>query len=243
VTEKRRARNRWQRSRNPIDKRVYNQLTRQLKAAVQDTRNVTFETYINTLSKEDHTIWKATKQFNKPITHVPPILQEDGNWGKTEKEKAAAFAEYLSKVFTTPQTNNNNNNFENIVKTSLGSACPMARPVKPFSPSEVKEEIKKCANHKAPGFDLITGQILNKLPSRAVLLLTTIYNSILRITYFPILWKFAQIIMIHKPGKPPNRVTSYRPFSLLPIMSKIFERILLKRIQMDDNINTKIPTH
>jgi len=26
-------------------------------------------------------------------------------------------------------------------------------------------------------------------------------------------------------------------------MSKIFERILLKRIQMDDDINTKIPTH
>jgi hypothetical protein len=98
---------------------------RQLKAALQDTRNVTFETYINTLSKEDHTIWKATKQFKKPIIHVPPILMEDGNWGKTDKEKATAFAEYLSKVFTTPQTNNKNNNFKNIVKTSLGSACPM----------------------------------------------------------------------------------------------------------------------
>jgi hypothetical protein len=119
----------------------------------------------------------------------------------------------------------------------------MTRPIKPFSPSEVKEEIKKYANHKAPGFDLITGQILKEFPSRAVLLWTTIYNSMLRLTYFPILWKFVQIIMIHKPGKPPNRVTSYRPISLLPIMSKIFERILLKRIQMDDDINTKIPTH
>ena len=56
VTEKRRARNRWQRSSNPIDKRVYNQLTRQLKAALQVTRKATFETYINTLSKEDHVI-------------------------------------------------------------------------------------------------------------------------------------------------------------------------------------------
>ena len=214
VTGKRRARNRWQRNRNRIDKRVYNQLTRQLKAALQDTRNATFETHINTLSKEDHTLWKATKRFKKPITHVPPILQEDGNWGKTDTEKATAFAEYLSKVFTTPQTNNTNN-FENIVKTSLGSACPMTRPinplhaelypishllallgahpilqvsrirVKPFSPSEVKEEIKKCANHKAPRFDLITGQILKELPSRPVLLLTTIYNSILKTYLLP----------------------------------------------------------
>jgi hypothetical protein len=72
--------------------------------------------------------------------------------------------------------------------------------------------------------------------------LTTIYNNILRLTYFPVLWKFAQIIMNHKPGNP-QIVTSYRPISLLPIISKIFERILLKRIQMDDDINTKIPTH
>jgi hypothetical protein len=28
----------------------------------------------------------ATKQFKKPITHVPPVLQEDGNWGKTKKK-------------------------------------------------------------------------------------------------------------------------------------------------------------
>jgi hypothetical protein len=89
----------------------------------------------------------------------------------------------------------------------------------------------------------MTGQILKELPRKAVVLLTTIYNSILRLTYFPVLWKFAQITMIHKPGKSPNRVTSCRPISLLPIMSKIFERIFPKRIQWDDDINEKIPTH
>jgi hypothetical protein len=155
VTEKRRARNRWQRTRNPIDKREYNQLTRQLKAAFQDTWNATFETYINSLSKEDHTIWKATKQFKRAITHIPPILQEDGNWGKTDKEKATAFAESLSKIFTTPQTDDNTT--EDIVKIFLDSACPMTLPIKPFSPTEVREEINKYNNHKAPGFDLITG--------------------------------------------------------------------------------------
>jgi hypothetical protein len=67
----------------------------------------------------------------------------------------------------------------------------MTLPIKPFSPTEVKEEINKCNNHKAPGFDLITGQILKELPRKAVVLLTTIYNSILRLTYFPVLWEFA----------------------------------------------------
>ena len=182
VTEKRRARNRWQRSCNPIDKRVYNQLTRQLKAALQDTRKATFETYINTLSKEDHTIWKATKQLKKPITHVSPLLQEDGNWGKQTRKKLQPSLITSPKYLPIRRKTNNNNNFENTIKTSLGLACPMTRTIKRFSPSEDKEEIKKYANHKAPGLDLITGQILNELPSTAVLLLTTIYNCMLRLT-------------------------------------------------------------
>jgi hypothetical protein len=35
--------------------------------------------------------------------------------------------------------------------------------------------------------------------------------------------------MILKPGKNPNYATSYRPISLLPILSKVLEKILLKR--------------
>jgi len=65
----------------------------------------------------------------------------------------------------------------------------------------------------------------------------------LRLTYFPVTWKFAQTIMILKPGNPPHRVTSYRPISLLPLLSKIFERIFLKWIQVDALINEKIPAH
>jgi len=107
---------------------------------------------------------------------------------KQTRKKLQPTLSTSSKHLPLRRKNNNNNNFENIVKTSLSSARPMTRPIKPVSPSEVKEENKKYANHKPPGFDLITGQILKELPRTAVLLLTTIYNSILRLTYFPILW-------------------------------------------------------
>jgi hypothetical protein len=33
-----------------------------------------------------------------------------------------------------------------------------------------------------------------------------------------------------KPGKPPNKLTSCRAISLLPIVSKVFEKFLLKRL-------------
>ena len=46
--------------------------------------------------------------------------------------------------------------------------------------------------------------------------------------YIPCQWKVGQIIMIVKPRKNPNDITSYRPISPLQILSKILEKILLK---------------
>jgi hypothetical protein len=53
----------------------------------------------------------------------------------------------------------------------------------------------------------------------------------------------AQIILISKPGKPPNKLTSYWPISLLPIASKVFEEILLKRLLPMVENNRLIPNH
>jgi len=34
--------------------------------------------------------------------------------------------------------------------------------------------------------------------------------------------------MIPRPGKPPHESVSYRPIALLPVMSKLFEKLLIK---------------
>jgi hypothetical protein len=43
-------------------------------------------------------------------------------------------------------------------------------------------------------------------------------------------WKVSEIILILKPGQSHNELTSSRPISLLPIVSKVFEKQLLKRL-------------
>jgi hypothetical protein len=37
--------------------------------------------------------------------------------------------------------------------------------------------------------------------------------------------------MISKPGKPPHEAASYRPISLLPVTSKLFEKLLITRLK------------
>src|SRR5580765_1382302 len=60
--------------------------------------------------------------------------------------------------------------------------------------------------------------------------LTHIYNAILRTQFVPEQWKRAELIMLLKSGKPPEQATSYQPISILPCMSKLFEKLLFKRL-------------
>jgi hypothetical protein len=83
---------------------------------------------------------------------------------------------------------------------------------------------------KAPGYDLITGNFLKDFPKKGLGAITQIYDAILQTDYFPCQGKLGHILMIVKPEKNPNDITSYRPISLLPISSKILENILLKRL-------------
>jgi hypothetical protein len=53
----------------------------------------------------------------------------------------------------------------------------------------------------------------------------------------------AKIIMIPKHGKNSTDVASYRPISLLPIISKILEKLLLMRLYSDKYFQAWIPLH
>jgi hypothetical protein len=73
--------------------------------------------------------------------------------------------------------------------------------------------------------------------------LTQIFNAVLLKGYFPAQWTIIQIIFSLKPGKPPNELTSYWPISLLLIVSKVFEKLLLKRLLLMVENNRLIPNH
>lgn len=107
----------------------------------------------------------------------------------------------------------------------------MSLPIKHTSPNKIKNLIQKLKVKKLPGHDQITNKILKHLPKKSIILLTYIYNSMLILSYFPSIWKIAVIILIQKPNKPKNEPSSYRPISLLPLLGKFIEKVMLKRIR------------
>lgn len=109
------------------------------------------------------------------------------------------------------------------------------------TPNELKKIIKNLPNKKAPGHDKITNLMFKKLPSKVFVLLSTLFNSLLRLGYFPVKWKIATIILIKKPGKDKTNPDSYRPISLLTSLSNIFEKVIHTRLLDYLNITDAIP--
>jgi len=70
-----------------------------------------------------------------------------------------------------------------------------------------------------------------------------IFNAILRLEYWPKSLKIAQITMLPRTEKNPMDVSSYGPLSLLPIISKLLEKLILKNIDKDLNPQDWIQNH
>ena len=56
-----------------------------------------------------------------------------------------------------------------------------------------------------------------------------IFRNCLKAGYFPTAWKKANIVPVHKKGNK-QILSDYRPVSLLPICSKLFEKIIFDTI-------------
>jgi hypothetical protein len=132
---------------------------------------------------------------------------------------------------------------EEVLMQLLETPYQLEPPINRLKRAEVRKVINSLNPKKSSGYDLITGKLLKDLPTIGTTYLTQIFNAVLLKGYFPAQWKVAQIILILKPEKPPNELTSYRPISLLPTVSKVFEKILLKRLLPMVENNILIPNH
>jgi len=227
IATKRRATIIWQRTQYPSDKRHYNNLTQKLKRTLSEIRTESFNKHLSSLTTKDNSIWKATKNILRTPPQICVLKNSDGTWATSDEKKAEIFREHLSSTFQ-PHYSLLSPIKVDEINTSLDSPLPMTMPPKHISPHEVAYLINKSNKHKSPGYDLITSEVAVHLSKKALLFLTFIYNSMIRLTYFPLLWKYSIIIMIHKPGKPTEMPQSFRPISLLPYFSKIFEKLILK---------------
>ena len=238
VQKRRKARHLWQITRSPEHKTEFNRQCATTKKLLRKLNQESFDSFVLSLDvteSTDYSLWKVAKATRRPPVYIPPIRMMNGGWARDNQAKADTFALHLADTFQPNNITTNVTPTINYEHKNIG--------IKYFSPREISAAIKKLNPCKAPGFDLITARILKELPRKGIVMLTYLFNATLRLKYIPTQWKSAKVIMLLKPGKPPDDTKSYRPISLLPTISKLYEKLLLKRLcPIIDNLGI-IPDH
>ena len=97
--------------------------------------------------------------------------------------------------------------------------------------SKVEKYLKDIGTKKATGIDNVSSKILNLTSTVMIGPITSLINSMIKNSTFPDTLKSARISPIFKKENPLER-QNYRPVSILPAVSKVFERTISR--QLDD---------
>uniref|UniRef100_A0A2A4IUM2 Reverse transcriptase domain-containing protein n=1 Tax=Heliothis virescens TaxID=7102 RepID=A0A2A4IUM2_HELVI len=242
IATRRNLRKVWHNTGYPSDKTAFNNASQELKHLIKAMNDEHLQSYLRELkpnSDSNYSLWKATSKIKKPTAPVPPIKMPTGKWARSDSEKASVYAEHLRTVFE-PFPSQNAEHDQEVTKY-LHSPLQMCLPLKSTCPREIISEIKNLKDKKAPGYDEIDATLLKQLPKKGIMLVVILFNACLRLQYYPSQWKIAQVVMVPKAGKPPHEADSYRPISLLPVIGKLFEKIILNRIK--PHLQDILPEH
>ena len=115
---------------------------------------------------------------------------------------------------------------------SLTQNPPDTHAVTDFLPQEMDEVIGKLHDKKCPRPDGIDGPTVKRIHRILPSFWVTLMNKCLRLGCFPKAWKTARVIAIPKTDKSKHHtVHGYRGISLLPIIGKCLESLVVKRLK------------
>ncbi|GFX45949.1 probable RNA-directed DNA polymerase from transposon X-element [Trichonephila clavipes] len=229
----------YNRTLNPIHRTNYYKAQANLKKALKKHSQQSWQTRLESLNTTDNSLWQCQKFFRKKRSSIPNLTSSSGP-ACSDDQKANLLAITLKDNFTENERPNGEYPIDNTITTTLENffSHPPPLPIAPTDPDEVLNYIKTLSNNKAPGKDNITNKMVKHFPLKIILLLTFLINKILLLRHFPNNWKIAIVFPIKKPGKNSKSPSSYRPISLLSILSKITEHVILNRIHnFTDSIN------
>lgn len=151
--------------------------------------------------------------------------KEDGTYTSGEKKTLAFF---LKRMLPDDQVDFNDPEErrlrENII--TFGEEAE-----EDFTIGELHSTVKRIKHKKAPSPDGLKGEVIKAVFPIIKEVLLSILNETWRSGQFPEVWKDGEVrIFLKGPGKPSDEIKSYRPITLLPVLGKVYERLIVGRI-------------
>jgi len=186
----------------------------------------------NLLNEHKHqpkTFWNIIKKLF-PTKRISSVSTAE------KQEKAYAFSNYFATIIKKLKTTS----FALVDFIWKKPSPILPKTLKAFnfnyvSTVFVRKQLKRLKRKKATGVDELTTSMLKDCAEAVTPVVTHIINMSLKVGTFPSLWKQARVIPIHKSGSV-DTPGNYRPISVLPVLSKIIERVA--QVQLMDFLET-----
>ena len=212
---------RWRTQRNLVTS-----INRKLKNShIKHKVNILLE------SKKDpfkyHSILKNITGFKRE-KEVPPLITDDGTIVSDNYQKTETFNTYFCAQ-TDIQLNASH--YEHLKEyEDTQHETPHHLDSVAVTANEVLNVLNSLDASKASGSDKIQTRFLKIVSIYIAEPLSDIFNKSLAVGKYPTLWKRANVKPVFKGKGSPSEMKNYRPISLLPCVSKIFEKLIFQRI-------------
>ncbi len=216
------------RTKSIIDWEIYNHYKKKYKKVVKEEKSLFYaEKLKNCNSPRDK--WNILKEISHiAVNKQPPpsTLTHKGHSASNPTDVANLFNDFYSRIAADldnklPQANANFKptlpkikskfTLETLTNYDVLVAIEALKPKKSFSEDCISNKLIKCLK-----YELLTP-------------LKILFEKCLVTGTFPEVWKNSKLIPLYKKG-PKHDPGNYRPISLLPVLSKVFEKFLCKKI-------------
>ena len=110
-------------------------------------------------------------------------------------------------------------------------------------PDEVRPILSGLSNSSSYGLDLLDSFIIKLIQDEILPVVTHIVNLSIVSQEFPVYWKRTKIVPLFKKGDKSDP-KNYRPVAIVPILSKVLERVIFNQLSTYLEINNLIhPNH
>lgn len=226
IKEKKKAWNRWKRTKEEEAKKEYKQWESKTKKLIRNKKNGLERQIAKDCKDNPKRFYSYINSSRRSRSMIGPLIK-DGVQVVDSKNKAKYLNEYFSSVFTRCST-----------------APPTKAPIGTTKISDievneqaVKDAIDCCREFSAPGPDDLSNKIIIELKNEIAKPLAMLFRKSLDESCIPADWRLSNVTPVFKKGSK-SEPGNYRPVSLTSNICKLMERVI--NVPLGDYLNKNV---
>ena len=160
---------------------------------------------------------------------MPSVFNHEGQELADSSEIANAFNIYFANIGKNLSSQIDQNVANADYKSYLTPPTEEKMKFKCITTDYTMKAIEGLENKNSSGHDGISNTLLKVIKANISQSLTTVINQMVTTGIFPDAFKLSKVIPLYKKGDS-SLLVNYRPISVLPTISKIFEKVIHEQL-------------